>query len=262
MRLRDYQYLLEECQLNLLKYTTEIRYVGNQQHRGLRNFKKPITMVNELNIKKIFEKKTKIILNNYDYMLTTVNDEILMDNNSFSEFDKMMKELNTLVVEFKQTLDNVVTPEQKNAVNFKLPNNIDTIEKFNKFVKDLNDSLMFCKRIKIQPKFVGLDTGSSWIELAVDYYPLVLFIFTLLVGFLKIAKLYLETEKLWNERIEKEKTKKISKEKIEYLNDLKKEELEEYRIKEDKIIREAIEETGLSKLFIDTTNKLKNDIGE
>ena len=53
------------------------------------------------------------------------------------------------------------------------------LEQFNKFVKDLNDALMFCQRIKVQPKFSGLDTGSSWIQFVIDSYPLVLFIFSI-----------------------------------------------------------------------------------
>lgn len=262
MRLRDYQFLLEKCEESLLKYTSETKYVGNQQQKGVKQFKIPITMVNELSINNLFEKKTKIILNNYDYMLTTVNDEILMEINAFKDFDNKMKDLNYLVTEFKQTLDKIVTPEKENVINFKLPNDIKNIEQFNKFVKDLNDALMFCQRIKVQPKFAGLDTGSSWIQFVIDSYPLILFIFTLLVGFLKTAKLYLETEKLWNERIEREKSKKVSQEKIQYLENLKKEELEEHRTEEDKIIRETIEKVGISNFFANASKDVQSDIGE
>lgn len=262
MRLRDYQYLLEECDKYLLKYVSETKYVGNEQHKSIKHFKKSISMVNELSINKVFEKKTKIILDKYDYMLTTVKEEVLMDLGTYGDFERKMKELHDIILEFKSTLDNIVAPESENVINFKLPNDIENIEQFNKFVKDLNDSMKFCQRVRIQPKFVGLDTGSSWIQFVVDSYPLLLFIFTLLVGFLKTAKLYLETEKLWNERIEREKAKKVSKEKIQYLEDLKKEELEEYKIEEDRIIRESIEKTGLIKLFIHSSNKVKKDLGE
>lgn len=262
MRLRDYLLLLQNCSNSLLEYTYNDKIVGGVKQIVLRQFKKPMQMVNELDVNNLFENKTQQILKHYDYLITTVNQEILMDKSTFSTFDARMKSLQEYVVEFKNVLENIVPKENKNTINFKLPNDIDNIEQFNKFVKELNDSLKFCQKLKIEPKFNGLDTGSSWFQFIIDSTPTIIFIFSLLIGFLKTAKLYLETEKLWNERIEREKAKKTSAEKIQYLEQLKEEELNEHRNEERKIIQENIEKIGIEKLFGEQSEKLKKDIGQ
>ena len=260
MRLREYQAVLEECCEKLLLYKPTQKSVSGSAQIALVSFNESMKCVSLVNNLELFTKLTKKILSDFDYLLTTINAEVLMNINTFREFDKKMRELSEQVQIFKETIDKILPKEDKCSVNFKLPPNLKTIKDINKFTQDLEDSLMFLQKLKIEPKFKGFDTGSEWMQFIIDSCPAIEFIFELLVGFMVTAKLYLETDKSWDERIEKQRKKKIAKEQIKFLEDLKKEELSNYEEKETSIIKDVMEKTKIGLNTKEEVNEFINAV--
>ncbi len=258
MRLIEYKENLNIAKNSLLEFIGSDIRINGYNRIQLTNFKNPMKQVSQLNNMGFFTDITSHILGVYEYLLTLTEEKAIMEVSTFNSFNQQMRKLHSFVEILYKTIDEIVPNKNSMIISIKLPFDIESVEDFHVFVKEFEDSLKFFQKLNLTPKFKGFDVGSAWIDVLIESYDYLVFFFQVLSGLLFFAKLYLETEKSWEERISREKQKKVKKEQLEYLEKIKNDELAEYIEKEELVIKQAMQDTSLSFNTKEETNEFIN----
>ena len=201
MRLRDYQYLLDQC-INLLNNLSG-QIIRNNSNRGMQNdfkviglksFNKAIKLLREHHL---FENKLKE-LDAIKY-IDRASDDIVILQNEYNNLKSIRDNIITQAQNLKATIDNILPEEDDNSLNLKIPEDISTISELNDFISNLDLIFHIYKEFNCEVNFKGVETGSSWITVligtALAAKPCINFLFDIAKKGLELRNLKLDGDR-------------------------------------------------------------------
>jgi len=261
MRLRDYQKLLEDNIPNILTITGE----GVPNNSSVIKLRTYITSMNAIHafensnlfpdlIEKI-KQFTEVYNNNYEPFIIASND--------YNTISSIVEKINEAAKSFKATLDRILSEENENSVNFKLPK-YSSIDELIEFFNDLKPILSVFQYQGVKAEFQGFDTGSEWIQFLLNGT----YICAPLLYIMADKSLILRNKKLEGDKykaeIEKLKSEKLSidiKNVSEIINKIDEIQLKERTELKEKLIEQIIVESGVSLSKNNNRNEFKTRIG-
>lgn len=259
MRLRDYQDLINRAIPIIEKFTISQQsisgYPGTYQVSNVQNF---LRIIEELNQAHLFiDEISKIIqtpnLNN------SIENTITINNQSKTSLSTLRTNLLSSAKLLQKTLKEVLSEEDENVLNIKLPEKYSSISDYIRFFEEIKDICSPFKYVNEEVTITNFDVGTEWIGLKLAESGIKLFISiadksaTLFNKILESKKIIAEIDKLKTENTgQKLKALETT---IDIINKNSDQELEEFKTI---LIEEAIKE---SKFVLDKNlndNEFKN----
>ena len=267
MRLRDYQYLLDQC-INLLnKLSGQI--IRNNTNRGIQNdfkviglksFNKAINLLKEHNL---FEDKLKE-LEAIKY-IDRASDDIVILQNEYNNLKSIRDNIITQAQNLKATIDNILPTEDEYSINIKLPE-YKTFEEYNNLFKSLKTVFSTFDHLQYVTELKNFETGSKWITIKFekpnteDIKSIILAIsilFNMANFSLDLRNKYLEGEKsiAYIKQCEIQANEYERKKLLDAYDILQKQNNEKYNSYKEQLIEKILKDSGL-----ELDNTQKNDI--
>ena len=201
MRLRDYQKLLEDSIISIkqlsttiVKNNTNLGRVNDVKVTGLVSFNDAISKLEDA---KLFSELLRQI-RSLEYF-NRVENELVVQENEYNNLNNYRQQLLSQIKNLKNTIDNILSKEDENTINLKIPNNISTISELKDFVSNLDLVLHIYKEFSCDVSFSGVETGSAWIAIVIGIgaaaKPCIEFLFKIAEKSLELRNLKLEGDR-------------------------------------------------------------------
>jgi len=245
MRLRDYQDIINRA-IPIVN-AVEIVLNTNNGVNSLYTIRKIQPFIKILDELKNAEIENALI----DKILATPNfknnieSEIIVNQNTKNNFDTQRNSLSKALTNFQLLLKNVLSEENSNNLNIKLPDEISSIKDYVTFFTELENICYPFKYIQQEINIVNFDVGSKWIGIEFPDSISAGFFVSLAGKGADLFNKILESRKLISE-IEKNKSEqtaanlKAINATIDIINKNQKKELEDYK---EQLIKEAMTES-------------------
>lgn len=261
MRLRDYQDLINRAIPIIEKFTISQQpisgYPGTYQVVNVQNF---LRIIEELKQANLFSDELSRIMETPN-LNNSIENTITINNQSKNTLSSLKNELLSSARLLQKALKEVLTDEDENVLNLKLPSDYSSINDYVKFFDALKDICAPFKYAEEEVTIANFDVGSEWIGVKFIGSSISLFLTladkgaSLFAHVLECQKTFEDLEKA---KIDKSTAKiKHIEETINLLKEDKEKEKKEYI---DNLIEEAIKE---SKFVLNETisqNEFKNHL--
>lgn len=203
MRLRDYENLLNEC-ISEINSIDKIPITARDETK-ITNLTVFMGAIVKLHNAGLLNNLTSKILSK-DYLHRS-DDFVVIRTIEFKSLNQIITDIVRQSEELRKLISNILPEENPETVNIKIPSSITSLKELKVFIGDLEVCFRLCKQIGCDTKIVGVDSGSSWIQLllggVVSCLPL---IFWIAKNCLELRNLKLEGDRKLAE-IEELKTK-------------------------------------------------------
>lgn len=176
MRLRDYQDLINKAIPIIQAFGTsnnlELGVSDSYKFYGVQDFLKIVTIFKE---NKLFKDCTDIVDSIKNFSNTIENTVIVNTENRQNLINVKTDLLNSLK-NLQKIINEILTPEDKNILNIKLPECYSSIDDYINFFQELKDICFPFKYLNEEITIINFDVGSEWIGIKISETCIGLFI--------------------------------------------------------------------------------------
>lgn len=273
MRLRDYQNLLKEIlfklkqisKTNVQNQTRGLGIVNDAKVAGLMEYNQAIDKLIQA---KLFEDLTTEI-RAYEVFHRAENEVIVRDS-SWNGLKSLNEKLINRIQDLVNTLNNILTEENRESINIKLPE-YKTFEEYNNFFKSLKIVFTPFDFLQINTNLNNFETGSKWINISFnkpskeDLKTIALYVllfFNMANGSLDLRNKYLEGEKsiAYIKQYETQVSEQERKKLLEAFEILYKTDNSKYEQYKEELVKKILTDSGIE-LSNEKQNEIKPRIG-
>lgn len=268
MRLRDYQNLLKEVlfklkqinKTNVPNQTRGLGVVNDARVSGLIEYNQAIDKLIQANLFEDLTTKIRV----YEVFHRAEN-EVIVGDSSWSSLKSLNEKLIIRIHDLVNTLNNILTEENRESINIKLPE-YKTFEEYNNLFKSLKIVFAPFDFLQVTTNLNNFETGSKWINISFnkpskeDLKTIALYVllfFNMANGSLDLRNKYLEGEKsiAYIKQYETQVSEQERKKLLEAFEILHKTDNNKYEQYKEEIIKKILTDSG-----IELSDENKNEI--